>query len=381
MKPEQELELSFFEEISSLDDKGKVFLVKDIRDDTIHVKKILAKDALGVYDALSKAEIPGIAGVEAVFPDGERIIVIEEHINGTALSKIMKMRTLKPAEAASVIYFLCDALTVLHAMDPPIIHRDIKPSNIIIGKDGTIRLIDFDAANRFEPGKNRDTTLMGTQGYAAPEQYGFGRSGPETDVYAMGVLLNEMLTGRLPAEETVRGPFGAVVEKATSIDPAGRYSTAEEFSLAVSRVMHPEREGNAAGTGPSSEKSRFSETHYGGSPHRAKYLLPGLDAKELYVRIMAAAGYALLSWSMLTVDYTDRDTGQLLTGSQLWLNRICMFLSMFLSVVYLGNFMGMREKFPPRGSGKHNGLKTALGAFTVFLIPAAVCVITERILF
>ena len=376
MKPEHELELSFFEELSSLDDKGKVFLVKDMRDDTIHVKKILSKDVADVYDALSKAEIPGIAKVEAVFPDEEQVIVIEEHINGTALSRIMKKRTLKPEEAASVIYFLCDALSILHAMNPPVIHRDIKPSNIIIGKDGAIRLIDFDAASRYTPEKNRDTTLMGTQGYAAPEQYGFCRSGPETDIYALGVLLNEMLTGRLPIEKTVKGPFASVVEKATAMDPENRYHTADEMSRAVSLVMHPEREGN-----PSDGASSSGQFYYKKKPRRSKYLLPGLDAKEIYVRVMAAAGYLLLGWSCLNTDYTDRETGSVLYGSQLWLNRICMFFALFLTIVYLGNFMGIREKFPSRDSGRHNGLKTAAGALTVLFVPIVVCVIIERIFY
>lgn len=261
-------------------------------------------------------------------------------------------------------------------MNPPVIHRDIKPSNIIIGKDGTIRLIDFDAASRFTPEKNRDTTLMGTQGYAAPEQYGFCRSGPETDIYALGVLLNEMLTGKLPVEKTVNGPFASVVEKATAMDPENRYHSADEMSRAVSRVMHLEREEN-----PSGETSSTERFYYKKKPHRSKYLLPGLDAKEIYVRVMAAAGYALLGWSLLGVDYTDHETGQALYGSQLWVNRICMFFSVFLTVVYLGNFRGVKEKFPPHGSGRHDGLKTAIGAFIMLLIPAAVCVVIERIFY
>ncbi len=96
---------------------------------------------------------------------------------------------------------------------------------------------------------------------------------------------------------------------------------------------------------------------------------------------MAAAGYALLGWNLLGVDYTDHETGQALYGSRLWVNRICMFFSVFLTVVYLGNFRGVKEKFPPRGSGRHDGLKTAIGAFIMLLIPAAVCVAIERIFY
>ena len=76
---------------------------------------------------------------------------------------------------------------------PPIIHRDIKPSNIIITAYNRAVLLDFNAAIYYSCQSTEDTILLGTQGYASPEQYGFGSSSPQTDIYSMGILFRELL--------------------------------------------------------------------------------------------------------------------------------------------------------------------------------------------
>ena len=73
----------------------------------------------------------------------------------------------------------------------PIIHRDIKPSNIMITEQNHVVLLDFNAAKLYTNASTNDTVLLGTKGYAAPEQYGFGSSSPQTDIYAIGVLIKE----------------------------------------------------------------------------------------------------------------------------------------------------------------------------------------------
>ena len=76
---------------------------------------------------------------------------------------------------------------------PAIIHRDIKPSNIIITAYNRAVLLDFNAAKYYSCQSTEDTVLLGTQGYASPEQYGFGSSSPQTDIYSMGILFRELL--------------------------------------------------------------------------------------------------------------------------------------------------------------------------------------------
>ena len=110
-------------------------------------------------------------------------------------------------------------------MDPPIIHRDIKASNIIISQEGTVTLLDMDAAKWYRDQSDRDTKLIGTYGYAAPEQYGFGASDERTDIYSIGVLLNVTLTGCLPSQKMAEGRIGAVIEKCVKLDPKERYAS------------------------------------------------------------------------------------------------------------------------------------------------------------
>ncbi|MCI6594068.1 MAG: hypothetical protein MSJ87_02280 [Firmicutes bacterium] len=78
---------------------------------------------------------------------------------------------------------------------PPIVHRDIKPSNIILTEDGRIVLIDLNAARLDDKNRSHDTQLIGTAGFAAPEQYGFAASSPRADLYAAGILMRVLLTG------------------------------------------------------------------------------------------------------------------------------------------------------------------------------------------
>ena len=101
-----------------------------------------------------------------------------------------------------VIGQICNGVKVLH--ENTIVHRDLKPENILIDSKGCIKIIDYDAAKIYSWGKNEDTFLLGTAGYAAPEQYGIVQSDMRTDIYALGVLINVMLTGEHPSKKCVR---------------------------------------------------------------------------------------------------------------------------------------------------------------------------------
>ena len=115
---------------------------------------------------------------------------------------------------------LCRALWVLHSMAA--VHRDIKPENVILrGPDAV--LIDFDAARLHKPGAETDTQVLGTTGFAAPEQYGLSQSDVRTDIFALGVLINVMLTGEHPSTKLAEGRMGRVVQRCTQVNPEKRY--------------------------------------------------------------------------------------------------------------------------------------------------------------
>ena len=156
---------------------------------------------------------------EAAEQDGENI-VIEEFVQGDTLDFLLKEALFSPQETKQTIKQLCQGLWVLHSMAA--VHRDIKPENVILrGSDAV--LIDFDAARLHKPQAEADTQILGTTGFAAPEQYGLGQSDTRTDIYSLGVLMNVMLTGQHPSKKLAEGRLGRVVQRCTQVNPAKRY--------------------------------------------------------------------------------------------------------------------------------------------------------------
>ena len=151
-------------------------------------------------------------------------IVLEEYIDGISVADVAGRYTYEGAK--KVVMGVCKAVQSLHNLK--IIHRDIKPENILIAPDGTVKLIDLNAS-RTPTGKQKDTVMLGTIGYASPEQLGVCESDERSDIYAIGVLLNVMLTGQHPSKCLAKGRAGNIVQKCTSIDPNSRYASAKEL--------------------------------------------------------------------------------------------------------------------------------------------------------
>ncbi|MEQ8222502.1 MAG: protein kinase [Candidatus Eremiobacterota bacterium] len=124
--------------------------------------------------------------------------IVMEYIKCTVLEEIIKGST-SPFEEKKALHFIiqiCEILCYLHNLSlEPVIYRELKPSNIIITEGDTVRLIDFGVARRYDPQKDSDTVRLGTPGYAAPEQCRKkGQSIPQSDIYALGVVLHQLLT-------------------------------------------------------------------------------------------------------------------------------------------------------------------------------------------
>lgn len=167
--------------------------------------------------------------LEAVEEDGE-VLVLEEFIQGDTLDFLLKGGLFTPGETRKIVLQLCRALEVLHSMDA--VHRDVKPENIILrGKD--VVLIDFDTARLYKPEHGSDTQVLGTTGFAAPEQYGLSQSDIRADIYSLGVLINVMLTGRHPSVQLAGGHLGRVVERCTRVNPEKRYSSVLRLMEAI----------------------------------------------------------------------------------------------------------------------------------------------------
>lgn len=157
--------------------------------------------------------------------------VLEEYIDGISVAGVLECGLYTYRGAKKVICDLCDALNILH--ENGFVHRDIKPENVMITSSGTVKLIDFNISRSVKENAPHDTRIMGTVGYASPEQLGISQSDPRTDIYALGILLNIMLTGKHPGEELSRGKAGKIVLKCTQIDPKHRYKNVKELKNAL----------------------------------------------------------------------------------------------------------------------------------------------------
>lgn len=181
------------------------------------------------------------------FTEGDRHYLVTEYIKGMDLAKVMKQRARPVSIQKSVDWAIqiCDVLTYLHNQDPPVIFRDLKPSNIMLRPNEQITLIDFGIAKHFQISKKG--TIIGTEGYAPPEQYE-GEATQRVDIYALGATLHHMLTNKNPQEyrpfsfasrpikkhnSAVSDALIAVIMKALEDDPQDRWQTAEDMRHAL----------------------------------------------------------------------------------------------------------------------------------------------------
>lgn len=194
----------------AIDDTGRIIAVKHLRGNH------------AVYDQLRTIHHPFLPDIYNVSTSEDETVVEEEWIEGASIGDA----ALKETQIRRAILELCQVLAFLHKQG--IIHRDIKPSNLLIAPDGHIRLIDFDASRTVKEDQMGDTQLLGTQGYAPPEQYGFAQTDKRTDVYAVGITMRTLL-GPLSRKRRNK----KIIKKCTALDPKRRYPSVERLRLAL----------------------------------------------------------------------------------------------------------------------------------------------------
>ena len=220
-----------------------LYLIKDCSTGVLAVRKRTRPELRSVYAQLSDVCHKGIPAIFDIHEEGNHISIIREYIPGITLSEALaEGRRFSEKEASELIGKLCDILSAIHGLTPPIVHRDIKPSNIILKEDGGICLIDFDAARQYKGDRAEDTHHIGTRGYAAPEQYGFGETDARADIYAVGILLKELM------EERASQEIKEVISTCTRMDPAQRYQSAADLKRALAGKKRS-RKGLAVGAG------------------------------------------------------------------------------------------------------------------------------------
>ncbi len=175
---------------------NKQWAVKEIRkkgsgkNDEIVVNSLLAE-----ANMMKKLDHPSLPRIVDIIDNGITIYVVMDYIEGESLDKILNEYGAQPEElVVNWAKQLCDALSYLHSQKPSIIYRDMKPANVMLKPEGNIKIIDFGIAREYKEQNLADTTVLGTKGYAPPEQYS-GQTDPRSDIFALGMTMHHLLTG------------------------------------------------------------------------------------------------------------------------------------------------------------------------------------------
>ena len=182
---------------------NKQWAIKEIKkrgggkNDEVIVNSLIAEANL-----MKRLDHPALPRIVDIIDNGVTIYVIMDYIEGESLDKILNEYGAQPEETViSWSKQLCDALGFLHSQKPPIIYRDMKPANVMLKPEGNIKIIDFGIAREYKEQKLKDTTVLGTKGYAPPEQYS-GQTDARSDIYALGMTMHQLLTGVDPRTES-----------------------------------------------------------------------------------------------------------------------------------------------------------------------------------
>lgn len=186
---------------------NKQWAVKEIRkkgngkNDEVVVNSLLAEANL-----MKRLDHPSLPRIVDIIDNGLTIYVVMDYIEGESLDKILNEYGAQSEEM--VIGWakqLCDALGYLHSQKPPIIYRDMKPANVMLKPEGNIKIIDFGIAREYKEQNLADTTVLGTKGYAPPEQYS-GQTDARSDIFALGMTMHHLLTGIDPRSGEAYAP-------------------------------------------------------------------------------------------------------------------------------------------------------------------------------
>lgn len=226
---------------------NKQWAIKEVRKDGMQSFEVVKQNLVAETDLLKKLNHPHLPSIIDVIDCDDTFLIVMDYIEGNPLSKALE--TSGAQNQDDVIDWakqLCDVLGYLHSRKPPIIYRDMKPSNVMLKPDGNVMLIDFGTAREFKYSSVADTTCLGTQGYAAPEQFGgHGQTDARTDIYCLGATMYHLVTGHNPAtppyemypirqwNPMLSSGLEEIILKCTQRNPEDRYQSCAELLYAL----------------------------------------------------------------------------------------------------------------------------------------------------
>lgn len=226
---------------------NKIWAIKEVRKDGVQNYEVVKQNLIVETDMLKRLNHPNLPSIIDVIDTDDSFLIVMDYIEGNSLSKALE--TSGAQNQDDVIEWskqLCDVLGYLHSRRPPIIYRDMKPANVMLKPDGNVSLIDFGTAREFKSTSVEDTTCLGTQGYAAPEQYGgHGQTDARTDIYCLGATMYHLVTGHNPStppyemypirqwNPMLSSGLEEIITKCTQRNPNDRYQSCAELLYAL----------------------------------------------------------------------------------------------------------------------------------------------------
>lgn len=226
---------------------NKPWAIKEIRKDGVSNYEVVKQNLIAETDILKRLDHPNLPSIIDVIDCDDTFLIVMDYIEGKPLSEALNREGAQPQE--KVIEWakqICDVLGYLHSRVPPIVYRDMKPSNVMLKPDGNIMIIDFGTAREYKTASIADTTCLGTQGYAAPEQFGGqGQTDGRTDIYCLGATLYHLITGHNPCmppyemypirqwNPNLSSGLEEIILKCTQKNPNDRYQSCAELMYAL----------------------------------------------------------------------------------------------------------------------------------------------------
>jgi serine/threonine protein kinase len=230
--------------------KNKQWAVKEVKKNTEgNMAEIVVNSLMAEANLMKRLDHPNLPRIVDIIENNTTIYIVMDFVDGESLKEVLKDKGPQPEEyVIDWAKQLCDALSYLHSQKPPIIYRDMKPGNVMVKSDGSVKIIDFGIAREYKDQNHADTTVLGTKGYAPPEQYA-GHTDPRSDIYALGMTMHHLLTGVDPAKNkegyapvrmynpSLSEGIEKIIDKCVQPAPENRYQNCRDL---LYDLEHPE---------------------------------------------------------------------------------------------------------------------------------------------
>jgi len=350
-----------YEPIEEVDGRENVIRLLKRENSMYYILKVYDAGSLEVLLSLKKLSPRGVPTIREIYREAsgsatsqnKTIYVIEDEINGTRLDRFVRKN--KNIISADWIYLFIDRtasiLARLHRASAPLIHRDIKPENIII-EGGEVWLLDFNISRLYDnkaahDRTDRDTHIMGTFGFAAPEQYGFMESDARSDIYGLGATVEYILDQTGVEDRTLR----KIVKKCKEFSPKDRYQSMAELRRVVSKHV-PDRDISRYSDGTHSDvwppnglfTGRLDRGLYKGKYHR--YAPPGFRRGSFGRMLFAIFWYYALTYSVMHYTIDESRIAAKYYHTDLVLNRILISITMVAGILFTCNYLDIWDIYP-----------------------------------